>query len=447
MFQNLTNNLSKIFDKLKNRGVITESHLDETLREIRIALLEADVAVSVVRDFIEQVKEKAIGQNVVKSISPGQMIIKIINDELINFLKSNEQEASLNINVKPPAIILMAGLQGSGKTTTAGKLGLFLKKQKKRILLVSLDIYRPAARKQLEILASKIEIDSLPIIENESVQDILARALRETTKGNYDVVIYDTAGRLHIDEELIKEIKQVIALLKPSEILLTLDSLTGQDAAIVGKKFNEAIPITGIVLTRIDGDGRGGAALSIKYVTGAPIKFIGTGEKLEDLEIFAPERIVSRILGMGDIVSLVEKAIESTDSDEMEKLAKRMESGKFNLNDYASQLKNIQKIGGIGSIMSMLPGIGKLASNFSSAKISEKPIKHQIAIISSMTPKERRNPDVLGASRKRRIAAGSGTEVAEINRLLKQYLQISSVLKKTKNMDPKALMRNMPKFF
>ncbi len=447
MFQNLTNNLSRIFDKLKNKGVITEAHLDETLREIRIALLEADVAIGAIKDFIAIVREKALGQDVAKSISPGQMIIKIINDELVNFLKSDEKESALKLNAKPPVNILMAGLQGSGKTTSAGKLALYLKKQKKRVLLVSLDIYRPAARQQLEIIASKIETDALAIIEQESVMEIVKRASKQALNGNYDVVIYDTAGRLHIDDELISELIEVKNYLKPTEILLALDSLTGQDAAIIGKKFNDAVSVTGVILTRIDGDNRGGAALSIKYVTGAPIKFMGIGEKLEDFEVFAPERIASRILGMGDIVSLVEKAIASADEDEMAKLTKRMEAGKFNLNDYATQLRNIQKIGGFGSIISMLPGVGKLMKNLPSDKISDKPIKRQIAIIHSMTKLERRNPDILNASRKKRIASGSGSEVSEINRLLKQYIQISSVIKKAKSMDPKSLMRSMPKFF
>ncbi len=447
MFQNLTNNLSKIFDKLRNKGVITEAHLDETLREIRIALLEADVAIEAIKHFISIIREKAIGQDVIKSISPGQMIIKIINDELVNFLSSEAKESNLNLSAKPPVSILMAGLQGSGKTTSAGKLALYLKKQKKHVLLVSLDIYRPAAREQLEILGKKIEVDSLPIIEKESVMEILARASKQAVNGNYDVVIYDTAGRLHIDEGLIAELIEVKNFIKPTEILLALDSLTGQDAAVIGKKFNEAVSISGVILTRIDGDNRGGAALSIKYVTGAPIKFMGIGEKLEDFEVFAPDRIASRILGMGDIVSLVEKAISAADEDEMAKLTKRMEAGKFNLNDYATQLRNIQKIGGFSSIVSMLPGIGKLMKNLPADKISDKPIKKQLAIINSMTKLERRNPDILNASRKKRIAAGSGSEISEINRLLKQYIQIASVIKKAKSMDPKSLMRSMPKFF
>jgi signal recognition particle subunit SRP54 len=443
MFESLTKNLGKIFDKLRNRGTITESDLDETMREVRIAFLEADVSLSVIKDFISQVREKAIGQGVVKSISPGQMIIKIINDELINFLKSTDEEMKLNLHASPPVPILLAGLQGSGKTTSAGKLALFLKNQKKSVFLVSTDIYRPAAREQLKIIADKIGVDSLPIIQDETVDEIIARSKKELKTGQYDVVIYDTAGRLHIDSELIDELKSAKDKIKPNEILLVIDSLTGQDAVNVAKEFNEAVGVTGVILTRIDGDGRGGAALSVKHVTKAPIKFVGVGEKLEALEPFVAERIASRILGKGDIVSLVEKAIEVSDQNEMEKIAKRMQSGKFDLNDYSSQLKNIEKLGGISSIMGMLPGMSKFSDKISPDKLNDKPIKRQIAIISSMTKLERRNPDILNASRKKRVAKGSGVEVSEINKLLKQYLQISSLIKKTKNMDPKSLMRSL----
>ncbi len=447
MFQNLTNNLTKIFDKLRSKGTITEAHLDEAMREIRIAFLEADVSVQVIKDFILNVREKAIGQNVVKSISPGQMIIKIINDELVDFLKSSEEEMSLNLKNKPPVSILMAGLQGSGKTTSSAKLALYLKNQKKRVLLVSLDIYRPAAREQLIILGEKIGVDSLPIIDNETISEILKKASNATKTVAYDVIIYDSAGRLHIDKELVQELIEIKKVITPAETLLVVDSLTGQDAVNVAKEFNETIGITGVILTRVDGDNRGGAALSVKYVTKAPIKFMGVGEKLDALELFAPERIASRILGKGDIVSLVEKAIEVADHDEMEKVAKRMQSGRFDLNDYASQLRNIQKIGGMSSILSMLPGMGKLTQNINQDKISDRPMKRQCAIIDSMTKLERKKPDLLNASRKRRIAAGSGVEVSEINRLLKQYMQIAGFMKKAKNMDPKSLMRSMKGMF
>jgi signal recognition particle subunit SRP54 len=446
MFESLTKNLTKVFDKLKNKGIISESDLDDTMREVRVAFLEADVSLSVIKDFISQVREKAIGQGVVRSISPGQMIIKIINDELVNFLKSTDEEMKLNLNTIPPAPILLSGLQGSGKTTSAGKLALYLKNQKKSVFLVSTDIYRPAAREQLKIIADKIGVDSLPIIENETVLEIIERAKKELKTGQYDVVIYDTAGRLHIDQDLIDELKDIKEKINPSEVLLVIDSLTGQDAVNVAKEFNQAVGITGVILTRIDGDGRGGAALSVKHVTKAPIKFVGVGEKLEALEAFVAERIASRILGMGDIVSLVEKAIEVSDQQEMEKIAKRMQSGKFDLNDYSSQLKNIEKLGGISSIMGMIPGMGKFADKINPEKLNDKPIKRQISIISSMTKYERKNPDILNASRKKRIAKGSGVEVSEINKLLKQYITISSFVKKAKNMDPKALMRSLKGF-
>ena len=447
MFQGLTKNLTKIFDKLKNRGVISENDLDETLREIRIALLEADVALPVIKDFLAEIKQKAIGQGVVKSITPAQMIIKIIHDELISLLKSSDEEMQLNLKKVPPVNILLAGLQGSGKTTTSGKLALMLQKQKKSILLVSLDIYRPAARKQLEILAEKIGVSSLPIIDNESVENILKRADEKARSGNFDVVIYDTAGRLHIDFELIEELKSIKQKINPSEILLVLDSLTGQDAVNLAKNFNDAVGITGIILTRIDGDAKGGAAISVKHITKAPIKFVGTGEKLEAFEIFSPERAASRILDMGDVVSLVEKAMVAPDPDEMEELARRMQAGMFDLKDYSSLLRNIENLGGVNSIMSMLPGINKLSDKIPLDKISDKPFKRQIAIISSMTKLERKNPDLLNASRKKRIARGAGVDVSEINKLMKQYQQIATMMKKVRKMDPKSLMRSVKNMF
>ncbi|MDX2050063.1 MAG: signal recognition particle protein [Rickettsiaceae bacterium] len=443
MFSSLTKNLTKIFDRLRNSGTISENHLNETMRDVRIALIEADVALPVVKDFIEEVKQKALGQGVIKSISPGQMIIKILHDELVNLLKTQDEDMGLNLSSSPPVSILMAGLQGSGKTTSTGKLALHLKKQNKRTLLVSLDIYRPAAREQIEIIGKKIEVDSLPIVQNETIEDILRRAQKYVKNGNYEVVIYDTAGRLNIDEEAIEELKIIKSYVKPKETLLVVDSLMGQDAVTIAKDFNNAVNISGIVLTRVDGDGRGGAALSVKYVTGAPIKFIGTGEKMDALEQFIPERIASRILDMGDIVSLVEKAAEVADSDEMEKMARRMQEGKFNFNDYKKQLANIQKIGGVTSIMSMIPGISKLKEKLSSKELDDKPIKRQIAIIDSMTKKERRAPGLLNASRKKRIADGSGTSLNDVNKLINQYQQIVTVLKKVRSMDQKTLMRNL----
>lgn len=445
MFDGLTNNFSKIFDKLRNRGAITEHDLNESIREIRRILLEADVALPVIKDLIQKLKEKAIGQGVIKSISPGQMIIKIINDELINLLQSSEEESQINLKTSPPANILLSGLQGSGKTTSAVKLAKHLnKKQNKKVLLVSLDIYRPAAKEQLSTNAAKISIDSLPPIKDETIDQILDRAESEAKLGGYDVVIYDSAGRLHIDSNLIDELSYIKKRITPSESLLVLDSMTGQDAVNIAKEFNNNINVTGIILTRVDGDSRGGAALSVKFITGAPIKFLGTGEKLDAFEEFNAERITSRILGKGDVVSLVEKAMEISEQDEMEKFAKRMQSGKFDLNDYSKQIKNIQKLGGVSSIIGMLPGIGKLTDKLSNNNISDKPINRQLAIISSMTKKERKNPDLLNASRKKRIASGSGANVSEINKLLKQFTQIAKMLKKTKNMDKKSLMRQMP---
>ncbi|NDB85045.1 MAG: signal recognition particle protein [Alphaproteobacteria bacterium] len=406
------------------------------------SLIEADVALSVMKDFINKVKEKAVGQEVVKSISPGQMIIKIIHDELIDLLTSPQEQSELDLKSAAPVNILISGLQGSGKTTTASKLALHLKLQKKHVLLVSLDIYRPAARQQLEILANNLDVSSLPIISGENIDDILDRAEEAAKKGNYDVVIYDTAGRLNIDEQLIQELKHIKKTIAPSEILLVADSLMGQDAVNIAKDFNEAVNITGVILTRVDGDGRGGAALSIKSVTGAPIKFIGTGEKPEQFEIFNAKRIASRILDMGDVISLVEKAIEVSETAEVEKLTKRMEAGKFDFNDYRSQLSSIQKMGGITSMLSMIPGMGKLQEKINPERLSDKPIKRQVAIINSMTKQERRRPDMLNASRKKRIAGGAGTSVSEVNKLIKQYEQIFTMMKKMRKMDPKTLMRS-----
>ncbi|MDX1917490.1 MAG: signal recognition particle protein [Rickettsiaceae bacterium] len=443
MFANLSKGLSSIFQRLKNRGTITEKDLDQTLSEVRKALIEADVALEVIKNFINNIREKAIGQEVVKSISPGQMIIKIIHDELIELLQGKDEETGLNLKSAPPVNILMSGLQGSGKTTTTSKLAYYLKNQKKHILLVSLDIYRPAAKEQLEILAQNLQVDSLPIISNEAISETLARAHNASKKGNYDVVIYDTAGRLNIDEELILELKYIKDYVKPSEVLLVVDSLMGQDAANIAKDFNEAVQITGIILTRIDGDGRGGAALSVKSLTGAPIKFMGTGEKSDQLEIFDAKRVASRILDMGDVVSLVEKAIEVTESAEAERLAKRMEAGKFDFNDYKTQLSSIEKMGGISSMIGMIPGMSALKDKINSDRLSDKPIKRQIAIINSMTKQERRRPDLLNASRKKRVAFGSGTTVSDVNKLIKQYEQIFAMLKKMRNMDPKTLMRSL----
>ncbi len=443
MFANLSKGLVSIFDTLRSKGRITNEDLDKTLREVRLALLEADVSLVIIKDFINKVRQEAVGKEVIKSVSAGQMIIKIIHDALIDLLRAPEDEMELNLRAQPPVAILMAGLQGSGKTTTTGKLALHLKMQKKHILLVSLDIYRPAAREQLQIIGGNIGVHTLEIIDNESVDEILIRAKDYATKGNYDIVIYDTAGRLNIDEELIDELKYIKSRTSPSETLLIVDSLMGQDAVNIARDFKEAIGITGVILTRADGDSRGGAALSVRAITNAPIKFMGIGEKPENLEVFHPERIASRILDMGDVVSLVEKAMEVSESEEMAKVTKRMEAGKFDFNDYKLQLMNIQKIGGLTGILAMMPGVGKIKDKISAEKLSEKPIKTQVAIINSMTKKERRWPEILNASRKKRIAAGSGSTVPDINKLIKQYMQISTTMKKMKNMDKKTLLRSL----
>lgn len=441
MFQTLTQNLNKIFDKIKSRGALTESQIDEAMRDIRVALLEADVALPVAKDFIASVKEKAKGQEVVKSVSPGQMVVKIINDEMVNFLQPQKEECELNLNSTPPVNILIVGLQGGGKTTASSKLALKLKKQNKRVLLVSLDTYRPAAQEQLEILAKSIEVDSLPIIPNQMPLDITKRAISEAKMGGYEVVIYDTAGRLHIDIAMIEEVSNIKNLVSPTETLLVVDSMIGQDATNVASTFDEKLNISGVILSRIDGDSRGGAALSIRHVTGKPIKFLSTGEKPVDFEQFDAERITSRILGMGDVVSLVEKATELVDEKEAEKTAKRLKKGKFDLNDYISQLRMIKKMGGFGSMMSMLPGIGKLGDKVKDAGVNDNMLARQEAIFFSMTEKERRLPSLLNASRRKRIAEGSGTSVQDVNSLLKQYTQVSKLMKKAAKMDPKALMR------
>ncbi len=441
MFQTLSKNFSKIFDKLRSSGSLSETHIDEAMRDIRVALLEADVSLEVVKDFIEAVKAKALGQDIIKSVSPSQMVIKIIHDELLRVLGSTEAECKINLKAEPPVSIMMVGLQGSGKTTSSAKLALYLKAQNKRVLLVSLDTYRPAAQEQLEILAKSADMLSLPIIHGQNPLEITKRAMVDARLGGYDVVIYDTAGRLHIDEDMMHELLEVKKLTKPAEILLVADSMTGQDAVNIAKQFDAKLDITGIVLTRIDGDSRGGAALSMRYVTQKPIKFLGAGEKLVALEEFKPERLASRILDMGDVVSLVEKAAEAMEEEAATKATERFKKGLFNLNDYLSQIAGIKKMGGFKDILSMLPGIGKMTDKIDIAK-NEKMIGRQEAIILSMTKKERRKPELINASRRKRIAAGSGTEVQDVNKLLKQFQQIADMVKKTSRMDAKSLMRS-----
>ena len=442
MFQTLTQNLTKIFDKIKGRGALTEEQIDSAMRDIRIALLEADVALPVVREFIANVKERAKGQEVIKSISPAQMVIKIINDEMINLLSPTENEAKLNLNNTPPVNILIVGLQGSGKTTASAKLALKLKKQNKNVLLVSLDTYRPAAQDQLAILANDIGVDSLEIIKEQTPLEITNRALKESKLSGYDVVIYDSAGRLHIDDTMIAEIASIKKIIEPTETLLVIDSMIGQDSITVASTFEEKLSISGVILSRIDGDSRGGAALSVRHVTGKPIKFLSTGEKPSDFEEFDAKRIASRILDMGDILSFVEKAANVIDQKEAEKAAARFKKGKFDLDDYIAQIKMIKKLGGMSSMLSMIPGISKLTNKIGDVNAGDKTLVSQEAIVLSMTKKERMNPSLLNASRRKRIASGSGTTVPQVNVLLKQFMQISTMMKKASKMDQKSLMRS-----
>ena len=428
MFQSLSDRLSGVLDKLTRRGSLTDSDVAEAMREVRRALLEADVALDVVRDLTEKVKAKAIGQNVIKSITPGQMVVKIVHDELVAMLGSDAQP--IDLAAQPPVAIMLVGLQGSGKTTTTAKIAHRLtNRDKKKVLMASLDTRRPAAQEQLKILGEQTKVDTLPIIAGQMPQQITARALEAARLAGYDVVLLDTAGRTHIDDDLMREATEVRDLAHPHETLLVADSLTGQDAVRLAKSFNERVGITGIVLTRVDGDGRGGAALSMRAVTGKPIKLIGVGEKWDALEDFHPERIAGRILGMGDVVSLVEKAAQTIDMEKAQAIAQKMRKGEFDLEDLSDQLKQMEKLGGMSSMMGMLPGIGKVKKQIDAANLDDRILKRQRAIISSMTPKERRSPKILDGKRKRRIAAGSGTRPEDINRLLKMHRQMADMMK------------------
>jgi signal recognition particle subunit SRP54 len=441
MFESLSTRLSSVFDRLRGRGALSETDVLEAMREVRLALLEADVALPVVKDFITKVRERAVGAEVLRSVTPGQQVIKIVNDVLVEQL-GGEGAVPLNINVPAPVPILMVGLQGSGKTTTAGKIALLLRtKERRRILLASLDTQRPAAQLQLAQLAERAEVSSLPIIAGQTPVQIAARAMDAGRREGFDIVILDTAGRLSIDEELMDEVRAIRAETNPAETLLVVDAMTGQDAVNTARAFNEAVGVTGIVMTRMDGDARGGAALSMRAITGAPIKLTGSGEKLDALEAFHPERVAGRILGMGDIVSLVEKAAETIDREDAEKLAARMAKGKFDLEDYASQLKQISKMGSISGILGMLPGMGKIKEQLNGANLDTKILKRQAAIISSMTVAERRDPDIIKASRKKRIAAGAGSSVQEVNQLLKQFDQMSTMMKRMNKLGQKGMMR------
>jgi signal recognition particle subunit SRP54 len=428
MFEGLSEKLSSILDGLTRRGTLSESDVDLALRQVRRALLEADVALDVVRSFVDKVRARAVGASVVKSVTPGQMVIKIVNDVLIEILGSDAQP--IDLDAAPPVAIMMVGLQGAGKTTTTAKIAKRLaERMKRKVLMASLDVKRPAAQEQLAVLGRQVEIDTLPIIAGQTPVQIARRAEQAARLQGYDVVLLDTAGRTHIDDELMAEMVEIKRASNPHEILLVADSLTGQDAVNLAKNFDSRVGLTGIVLTRVDGDGRGGAALSMRAVTGKPIKLIGTGEKMDALEDFYPDRIANRILGMGDIVSLVEKAAQTIDAEKAQKLADKMRKGKFDLDDLADQLAQMEKIGGLGGIMGMLPGVAKMKDQIASANLDERVFKRQRAIILSMTPQERRNPDILKASRKKRIAAGSGTKVEEINRLLKQHRQMADMMK------------------
>ncbi len=431
MFESLSDRLSGVFDKLTKQGALSEADVATALREVRVALLEADVSLPVARDFVKRVQEKATGQAVTKSVTPGQQVVKIVHDELVEFLAGDDAHAGELKVDNPPAPILMVGLQGSGKTTTTAKLAKRLtEKNGKRVLMASLDVYRPAAMEQLAVLGKQINVDTLPIVKGEKPADIARRAKQQATLGGYDVYILDTAGRLHIDEALMDEVQAVRDIATPRETLLVVDGLTGQDAVNVAQEFDGQIGITGVVLTRMDGDGRGGAALSMRAVTGKPIKFVGLGEKMDALEEFHPERIAGRILGMGDIVSLVEKAQETIEAEKAERMMRRMRKGQFNMNDLKMQLEQMLKMGGMQGVMGMMPGMGKMSKQMEAAGIDDRILKRQIALINSMTKKERANPKIMQASRKKRVARGAGLEVSELNKLLKMQRQMGDMMKK-----------------
>jgi signal recognition particle subunit SRP54 len=431
MFDNLTDRLSSTLKKLKGQGRLTEDNIKETLREVRMALLEADVALPVVTEFIERVKTGALGQEVQASLSPGQSLIKLVQSELVKVM--GEANAALNLNAVPPAVILMAGLQGAGKTTTVAKLGRWLQtSQKKKVGVVSADIYRPAAIKQLQVLANELSLEFFDSDITQKPVDIAKNAIEAAKKKFLDVIIIDTAGRLHIDDDMMGEIKALHAAINPVETLFVVDSMTGQDAAITAKAFNDALPLTGVILTKADGDARGGAALSIRHITGKPIKFIGVGEKTDALEPFYPDRIASRILGMGDMLSLIEEIEQKVDKEKAEKFARKIQKGKsFDLEDFREQLQQMQSMGGVSSMLDKLPGMSNVPQEMKS-QINDKALARQIAVIGSMTRQERRYPDLIKGNRKKRIAAGCGQELQDVNRILKQFLMMQKMMKKLK---------------
>ena len=438
MFESLTNKFEEIFSSLKKAPSLDEKQVDEGLRSVRLALLEADVSLDVAKQFIENVKPKALGEEIVRSTSPGQMVIKIVYDELVNLLGSKSEK--INLNAVPPVSMMLVGLQGSGKTTSTAKIAKYIERSnKKKIMMVSLDVYRPAAQEQLKLLGEQNNILTLPIVEGQQPLDICRRALSAANLNGAEVIIFDTAGRTQIDLQMMSEIKQIEQTINPSETLLVADSLTGQVAANVAKEFKSTVNLTGIVLTRSDGDGRGGAALSMKYVSQVPIKFLGVGEKIDNLEEFYPDRIANRILGMGDIVSLVEKATQDLDEENLKKTEEKLKKGQFSLDDYLSQLRQMKKMGGIEGIMSFLPGVSKIKSQMDQAGVDEKIVSKNEAVILSMTKKERTNPKIIDGSRKKRIANGSGTDIAAINKLLKQFKMMSEMMKKMSKGNTKGL--------
>lgn len=443
MFESLTQRLSGTIERLRGRGRLSEENIRETVREVRIALLEADVALPVVQALIERIKVRAVGQEVLKSLTPGQALIKVVRDELTTVMGSASSD--LNLNVPAPAVILMAGLQGAGKTTTVGKLAKHLKeRRKKKVMVVSADVYRPAAIEQLRTLAQQVDVLFFPSEAGQKPEDIVRAAIADARKSFADVLIVDTAGRLAIDEAMMAEIKAVHAVANPAETLFVVDSMTGQDAATTAKAFSEALPLTGVVLTKTDGDARGGAALSVRYVTGRPIKFIGTGEKTDGLDVFHPERVANRILDMGDVLSLVEQVEQSVDKEKAQKLAEKVMKGKkFDLNDMRDQLDQMQNMGGIGGLMDKLPGLGNIPDHVKQQVTAGKEVPRMIAIINSMTKKERRNPALLNGSRRARIARGSGTTPADVNKVLKQYQQMEKMMGKLKGGGMKGMMRGL----
>ena len=434
MFDALSDRLGNVFDRLRGRGALSEQDVREAMREVRIALLEADVALPVVRRFIDEVTEKAVGHNVLRSVTPGQQVVKIVNDALVEML-GGEDTPGLDLNAAPPVVIMMVGLQGSGKTTTTAKLGKLLKeKHGKKVLLASLDVNRPAAQEQLAVLGEQVGVATLPIIAGQQPVDIATRAIQSAKLQAVDVLLLDTAGRLHVDQQLMDEMKAVAAISSPKETLLVVDSLTGQDAVNVAQNFAGQVDLTGVVLTRMDGDARGGAALSMRAVTGKPIKFAGVGEKLDALEVFQPSRVAGRILGMGDIVSIVEKAAAAIEADEAEKLAERMSKGQFDMNDLRMQLRQMQKMGGLGALAGMMPGMKKAKAAMEQSGMSDRVLLRMDAIIGSMTPKERARPNLLNAKRKIRIANGAGVQVQDVNKILKMHQEMERAMKQIKKM-------------